>query len=245
MFGLFKKNKVKPIGDIDFASIAVDMHSHVLPSIDDGAKTTDDSIVLIKHLLGLGITKIVATPHIMNDYYRNTPQSIHKALSTLKEALAQQQIQVEIEAAAEYFFEEGFMELIEKDELLTFGNKHVLFEFSFVSPPPVYIPYLQKLKDKGYQPILAHPERYPYFTPDQYKNLKGWGIWFQLNTISLTGYYGPATRKTAEMLVDNNMIDLISSDMHHTRHADALQRSLQMPYLQKLLAGNTLKNNTL
>ena len=245
MFGLFKKDKAKVAQILDFVSIGLDMHSHVLPGIDDGAKTIEDSIVLIKQLMGLGIKKIVATPHIMSDYYRNTPQTIQNALYTLKAALAEQQIDIKLEAAAEYFFEEGFMALIEKDEVLSFGNNCVLFEFSFVSPPPVYIPYLQKLKDKGYQPILAHPERYPYFTPEQYKNLKDWGIWFQLNTISLTGYYSPATRKIAEMLVDNGMIDLISSDMHHIRHADALRHSLEMPYLQKLLADNTLKNNLL
>ncbi|WP_448699749.1 tyrosine-protein phosphatase [Mucilaginibacter sp. AW1-3] len=244
MFGLFKKRRNEQ-PKLNFDSIGVDMHSHVLPGIDDGAKNPQESIELIKVMMSAGIKKIIATPHVMNDYYRNTPQSINNALAVLKAELIKEQIDIPIEASAEYFFDEIFMELVDRNELLPIGKNHILFEFSFVSPPPVFIPTLQKLKDAGYQPILAHPERYPYYTLDQYKNLKAWGCMLQINTISLTGYYGRETKKIAEDLVDNHLVDFISSDMHATRHADAFIKSLEMPYVQRLLADGYLNNKAL
>jgi protein-tyrosine phosphatase len=243
MFGLFKKRQKQP--SLNFDGVGVDMHSHVLPGIDDGAQNPQESIALIRVMMALGIKKIIATPHVMNDYYRNTPESISNALTILKAELIKEEIDIPVEASAEYFFDEIFIDLVEKNNLLPINKKYILFEFSFISPPPVFIPTLQKLKDAGYQPILAHPERYPYYTIGQYKNLKDWGCMLQLNTISLTGYYGPETRKMAEELLDHDLIDFISSDMHATRHADALVRSLNMPYLQGLLADDVLKNKLL
>jgi protein-tyrosine phosphatase len=244
MFGLFKRKSGKERG-LNFDSIGVDMHSHVLPGIDDGAVTVDDSIVLIKAMMDVGIKKIIATPHIMYDYYRNTPETVNNALAILRAELANQQIDIQVEAAAEYFFDEHFIALVDSGNILTMGGKFVLIEFSFISPPPVFIPTLQKLKGAGYQPILAHPERYPYYTLEQYKNIKDWGCLMQINTISLTGYYGKEVKKIAEELIDNNLIDFISSDMHHLRHAEALMNSLNMPYVQKLLRGYPLKNSLL
>ncbi len=243
MFGLFKKREKQP--GLNFDGIGVDMHSHVLPGIDDGAQNPQESIELIRVMMSLGIKKIIATPHVMNDYYRNTPESINNALAVLKAELVKEEIDIPVEASAEYFFDEIFMGLVEKNNLLPINKKYILFEFSFVSPPPVFIPTLQKLKDAGYQPILAHPERYPYYNIGQYKNLKDWGVMLQINTISLTGYYGPETRKAAEELVDHDLVDFISSDMHAKRHSDALERSLKMPYLQGLLADDILKNKYL
>lgn len=244
MFGLFKQ---KARGQaLNFNAIGVDMHSHVLPGIDDGAATVDDSILLIKELMDAGIKKIIATPHIMFDYYRNTPETVNAALNTLKAELAKQEINIPIEAAAEYFFDEHFIELVNSDNFLTIGQgKYILVEFSFVSPPQAFMFVVQKLRSAGIQPILAHPERYPYYKIDELKNLKDWGFLLQINTISLTSYYGKEAKKMAEELVNRNLVDFISSDMHHLRHAEALTHSLKMPHVQKLLKANTLKNNLL
>jgi protein-tyrosine phosphatase len=244
MFGLFKKKPKEPT--LNFNVIGVDMHSHVLPGIDDGAVTVDDSIILIKELIGVGIKKVIATPHVMYDYYRNTPETVNNALAVLKAELLKQQVNIPIEAAAEYFFDEHFIKLVQTGgDLLTIGKKHVLMEFSFVSPPPEFIPTLQKLKQDGYKPILAHPERYPYYKIDDLQNLRDWGFQLQVNTISLTGYYGKETKKMAEDLIDRQLVDFIASDMHHPRHAEALTQALQMPYVQKLLKGYPLKNSLL
>jgi len=242
MLGLFKrKSKLKKEVTFDYGTIKVDMHSHVLPGIDDGAKTPEDSIVLIRKMMDLGIQKIIATPHIMVDYYRNNRETIAGALKILKEELVKENINIEIEAAAEHYFDETFEERIINDNMMVLGGKYVLFEYSFITPPPNAIPVIQRIKDKGYTPVLAHPERYPYLTLEEYKTLHDWCD-FQLNTISLTGYYGKDVKERAEMLVDNMLVDFISSDMHHPRHAAAFKDALRTKYIEKLLFDYPLKN---
>ena len=242
MFSIFKKKKGPKDITFNYDGIKVDMHSHVLPGIDDGAQTVQDSLVLIKSMMDLGIQKVIATPHIMADYYKNTSETINNALETLKQELKKENIDIAVEAAAEHYFDETFEGRIESGNLMIMGDNYVLFEYSFISTPPNYINAIQKLKDKGYKPILAHPERYPYLTPDQYKMLHSWGCDFQLNTISLTGYYGKEAKETAEMLIDNELIDFISSDMHHPRHAAAFEKALHTRYIKKLLFDYPLKN---
>jgi protein-tyrosine phosphatase len=242
MFGFFKKKDRKKNTSFDYSTVMVDMHSHVLPGIDDGAKTPEESIALIRKMMDLGIKKIIATPHIMADYYKNTAETINASLDLLKAELKKENIDIVVEAAAEHYFDETFEARINKKELMTMGDNYVLFEFSFISQPPNAIPVIQKLKDLGYKPILAHPERYPYMELDQFKTLHDWGLSFQLNAISLTGYYGKDAKKLAENLIDRQLIDFISSDMHHLRHAEAFKDALKMPYMEKLLFDYQLKN---
>ncbi len=241
MFEFFKKSEGRKL-TFDYSSLVVDMHSHVLPGIDDGAQTPEESIFLIKRMMEVGIKKIIATPHIMADYYKNTAETITTSLDILKAELEKADINIILEAAAEHYFDETFEGRINEGKLMTMGDNYVLFEFSFISKPPNVIPVIQKLKELGYNPILAHPERYPYMDIEQFRSLREWGLNFQLNTISLTGYYGKEAKKIAENMIDQQMIDFISSDMHHPRHADAFKDALRMPYLEKLLFDYPLKN---
>jgi tyrosine-protein phosphatase YwqE len=246
MFSFFKKKEEKKKEvTYNYSPIVVDMHSHVLPGIDDGAQTPEESIILIKRMMEMGIQKIIATPHIMADYYKNTPETINNALTVLKAELIKEGIDIPVEAAAEHFFDETFEKRIDDDQLMIIGKNYVLFEFSFISAPVNYLDVVQKLRDMGLKPILAHPERYPYLSMEQFRQLRTFGCDFQLNTVSLTGYYGKETRKIAETLVDEQLINFISSDMHHPRHADAMERALGMPYLEKLLFDYSLKNKML
>lgn len=243
MFGFFKKkvNKVTP--GFNYSSIMVDMHSHVLPGIDDGAQNLEESIFLIKSMINVGIKKIIATPHIMVDFYRNTPEIINAALEALKVELKKENIDIEIEAAAEHYFDETFEKRVDEKKLMTMGDKYALFEYSFVSPPPNAFRVIQKMIEwGGYKPVLAHPERYPYMTVEEMANLRSWGCNMQLNTISLTGYYGKEVKRKAESMIDNDIVDFISSDMHHPRHAAAFRDALNFPYLQKVLTNYPLKN---
>ena len=242
MFGLFKKKEKKREITFDFSSIVVDMHSHVLPGIDDGAQNLQESIFLVKQMMALGIKKIIATPHIMVDYYRNTAETINGALEILKAELVKEKLDIEVQAAAEHYFDETFEARVDDGKLMIMGDNYVLFEFSFINKPLNTIPVIQKLRDLGYKPILAHPERYPYMDLEQFKQLHDWGVDFQLNTISLTGYYGREAKKIAEDLIDNQLINFISSDMHHPRHAEAFKNALKMPYLEKVLFDYPLKN---
>lgn len=240
MFGLFKK-KDTPV-TVTYETIAVDMHSHVLPGIDDGAQTPEESIVLIKKMMELGIRKIIATPHVMADYYKNTPETIGNALNILKAELINQNIDIEIEAAAEHYFDETFEGRVNNHKLLTMGDNYALFEFSFINQPINAVEVIMKMIELGYKPILAHPERYSYMNIEQLSNIRSWGCNLQLNTISLTGYFGKDAKKMAEALVDNDMVDFISSDMHHLRHAQAFKDALKTPYVHRLLTNYPLKN---
>jgi protein-tyrosine phosphatase len=244
MFNFFKR-KTSPKEEVTFnyESLMVDMHSHVLPGIDDGAQNVEESIVLVKRMMDMGIKKIIATPHIMADYYKNTPETINNALEILKAELKVQEIDIVVEAAAEHYFDETFETRVNNKKVMTMGGNYALLEFSFVSQPPNAYTVIQKMIEwGGYKPILAHPERYPYMSISQLKNIRLWGCNLQLNTISLTGYYGKDTKRKAEELVDNNLVDFISSDMHNPRHADALRHALKLPYVEKLLFDYPLKN---
>ncbi|WP_442796387.1 tyrosine-protein phosphatase [Pelobium manganitolerans] len=223
------------------------MHSHILPGIDDGAPTVKESILLIKRLQKLGFQKLIATPHIMADYYRNTPDTINRALDLLREELLKQKIDIPVEAAAEYYLDETFENKINAGNLMTMGKNYILFELSYINYPNNIKDIVQKLNDKGLKPILAHPERYPYLygSIENFYKIKEYGCYFQLNTISLTGYYGKATQKIAEDLVENMMIDFVGSDMHHLKHADALEKSLLVPALAQLLDDGALQNKLL
>ncbi len=243
MFDFFKKKEPEKHTLLNYESIIVDMHSHVLPGIDDGAQNVEQSVFLVKKMMELGIKKIIATPHIMVDFYRNTPETINNALEILRAELKRQEIDIEIEAAAEHYFDELFEKLINDLKLMTMGDNFVLFEYSFLEPPPNAFTVIQKMIEWGdYKPILAHPERYSYMSLDAIADLRGWGCNMQLNTISLTGYYGKDVKKKAEHMIDMQLVDFISSDMHHPRHAAAFKDALHLPYLEKILFDYPLKN---
>ena len=243
MFGWFG-HKDKEV-EFNFSNIGVDMHSHILPGIDDGAQNLQQSLILANKFIELGYNKLIATPHIMADYYRNTPEKIYKALDILKDGLSKNNIALTVEAAAEYYVDEAFEKKLSRKELMTFGTNFVLFELSFVNPPQNLIDLLYRIQAAGYVPVLAHPERYPYYgSIENYLQIRDAGCNLQINTISLTGYYGASARQLAEQLTDHHAVDFIGSDMHHPKHAAALKSSLQLPRVQKLLA-EELQNTVL
>ena len=227
----------------NFAAVNADMHSHFIPGIDDGSKTLEESVALIRSMTELGFRKLITTPHIMSDHFRNTREIIFSGLDNLKAKLKQEYITVELDAAAEYYLDDGFLKLLKQGNLLTFGSeKYLLVEVSFMNRPENIAEAAFEMLSRDYKPVLAHPERYPFWAMrfDEYLRLKEMGFLFQLNTNSLAGYYGPDVRKTAEKLVSQNMIDFIGSDTHHERHINALRQSLKSKFLAQLFAGNLL-----
>ena len=242
---LFKKELKLPPADLSV--LHTDMHSHLIPGIDDGAKTIEESLQLIKQLHLLGYKKLITTPHIMSDYYKNTPEIILDGLRKLREALKNESIPVELDAAAEYYLDFDFEAKIEGGELLTFGDNYVLFEVSFMNPPQNLDHIIFKFQTSGYKPVLAHVERYPYWYHDEqvYKKLKDAGVLLQLNIASLTGYYSSQTKKIAEKLINDNMIDLLGTDCHNMNYIKILERSLTGKHLHKVLASGRLLNNRL
>jgi protein-tyrosine phosphatase len=221
----------------DFSSLSTDMHSHLIPGIDDGAKTIEDSLELIRTLHGLGYTKLITTPHIMSDYFRNTPDIIYSGLEEVRAALKENNIPVEISAAAEYYIDDGFVRKLEEEKLMTFGDNYLLVEVSYINPPDNVREILFRAQVLGYKPILAHPERYPFWYRnfDEYRRFHDMGVALQLNLNSLSGYYGPDAKRVAEKLIDMQIISALGTDMHHTKHAEALKRCLSEKSLQKIL----------
>ncbi|MEP7278888.1 MAG: CpsB/CapC family capsule biosynthesis tyrosine phosphatase [Bacteroidota bacterium] len=242
MFSIFKRKY--PSSPVNFSGLQTDMHSHLLPGIDDGAPDTAQSAFLKKGLEDLGYRQFITTPHIMWDLYKNTAATIGQALKNLQ----QENAHGNIRAAAEYFMDDHFDALMDKDEpLLTIGGKRILVEFSFVAPPLNLKEQLFKLQIKGYEPVLAHPERYNYFSGNKalYDDFKSMGCLFQLNLLSLTGYYGKIPQDLANWLIAKNYIDFAGTDLHHERHLEALRKAktIMPPILQLLNSGRLLNTS--
>lgn len=232
-----RKYESEPSPYTDFSSVRTDIHSHLIPGIDDGVQTLDEAMDLLKALRSCGFRKVVTTPHIMSDYFRNTPEIILNGLNAVRSAIGEIGLDIELDAAAEYYLDDAFIKMVDAHEkLLTIGDNYVLFEVSYINPPENIYAVLFELSVQGYIPLLAHPERYPFWygKPSVYEKLRECGAKFQLNTNSLVGYYGPAAKKCAEFLIDQSMIDFIGSDMHGTRHLEALRKVPQEKYFRKL-----------
>ena len=224
----------------------VDIHSHLLPGIDDGASTIEDTAKLIKGLEEIGIKKFITTPHVMSDIWKNTAKQIEDKKNNTLQSLNIPNIQERLKAAAEYMIDSEFRELLINEPLLTLKENYVLVEISYLSPPIQLYDILFELQVAGYQPILAHPERYNFYhhaSLEEYKKLKKVGCLFQLNMLSTTGYYGQNVAKTSNSLLKEGLIDFIGSDIHHTRHLDALQKKIVVKnheYLTPIFQNNSI-----
>ena len=218
-------NDLPPPGNANWAFLGADMHSHFIPGIDDGAKTIDDSLVLLRAMKDMGYNTIITTPHVMSDYYPNTTQMIQSGLLTIQNALKENNIDLSVRAAAEYYIDEHFIKLLETEPLLTIYEKEVLVEFSMLYEPPMLLDVIFKMQSAGYRPIIAHPERYLFFHKDftRYRLLKDRGCMLQLNMLSIAGYYGRNIKMIAEDLLKKGMYDYCGSDMHHEKHAAVLK----------------------
>lgn len=232
---------------VDFSLVGADMHSHLIPGIDDGVKTLEESISLIKKMSELGYKKLITTPHVMSDYFKNNKEIIYSGLETVRAAVKSEGIPIEIEAAAEYMYDDGFVKKVASGDLLTFGNNYLLIELGYYFPPERFFDVIFDLKTSGINPILAHPERYVYWheSPDVYETLHDREILMQINLPSLSGYYAPQIKKVAEMLIDKNFVDFVGTDLHNHVYFDQIVKAAHSSSLAKLIEKGTLKNNTL
>ena len=221
-----------------FPLFKTDIHSHLLPGLDDGVKTFEEAESIIKLFQETGFSKAITTPHIMNDYYRNTPSGINAKAEALRAHLKKVNISFKIECAAEYYLDEMLMHLLSTDSaLLTFGGKYILFETNTFAEPMMLDDFIFQLKIKGYQPVLAHPERYQYLQKNfgRVEDLINRGVLFQVNSLSFTGYYSKAIQKVANQIVENRMAHFLGSDCHTVRHAELLKKAVHHKYFQKAL----------
>ena len=216
--------------------LTVDLHSHLIPEIDDGAKSWDESIALVTALSQLGYKKIITTPHIIHDYYPNTISVITKGVQKLNALLSEKNINVIVEPGAEYFIDEHFAKQAKaSSEFLTFGDNYILIETPFVNKPIFLEEVIFNLQSKGLKPILAHPERYAYLTqnPDLLDQLISNGVYMQVNINSLTGYYSKEAHLFAKKLIASNKIHFLATDLHNHKHLEQLKKTIKSRLFQK------------
>ncbi|MCB0493997.1 MAG: capsular biosynthesis protein [Cyclobacteriaceae bacterium] len=233
MFSFFKqKNQVR------LAPLETDIHSHLLPHLDDGVKSMEESGQLIRQFIDLGYKKIITTPHVMNDFYRNEPNDILEKLELLRQHLKSENINIPIEAAAEYYLDESLIERINKGEkLLTFGSNYLLFETNFLTEPFQLKEFIFSVTTLGYKPVLAHPERYQYLvnTFEKVEDLKNRGVLFQINIPSIIGAYSKPIQKLTIQLIEKGWVDFLGSDCHNQIHMNILKEAFRNKYLKRAL----------
>jgi protein-tyrosine phosphatase len=224
----------------------IDFHNHLLPGIDDGSPDIETSVFLANGLVDLGFTKFICSPHIISDTHPNTPESINKSAILLNNYASSVNFNMHFDYIAEYMIDDVFYsQLKKKIPFLTFDSKKILTEFSYIQKPN-YLEYITfELQVQGYEPILAHPERYVYYhnNLEFYQYLKDLGFYFQLNLLSLTPYYGKNIQKIANHLLKKGMYDFICTDLHHERHLQALQDFFSAEDLQDLYKSPGIKNH--
>lgn len=225
MISIFKKKQY--LRDL-IPTNYVDIHSHILPGIDDGAKTIEDSKFLLENMIEFGFSKIITSPHTIENIWNNTPETISKALAYTKENLVDLTEKVNLKTASEYILDDYFLSLIKEEKVLTIKDNFVLVEMSYINPPIHLFDIVFEMQLAGYIPVLAHPERYMFYHNNfsQYKKLKKAGCYFQMNLLSSTGYYGKEVAKTSDELLKKNMINFVGSDFHHKHHIESFSKPI-------------------
>ena len=241
----FKKWFEKPLDPICFDCLKTDMHSHLIPAIDDGATSLEESINMIKVLHELGFQKVITTPHVMNDFYKNTSKTILGGLELVRTELQKQNISVEIEAAAEYYLDYEFEEKIKAGNLLTFSDNYILVETSFLEAPPNFKKMIFQLQLEGYKVILAHPERYSFMNMEDYEDLQSRSVFMQLNLLSLIGHYGTDVQNKANMMIEKELINFVGTDCHNMGHANIYEKCQTTKAWHHLVESGKLLNHTL
>ena len=222
MFSFFTKKQYL----IDHLEGFVDIHNHILPGIDDGAKTVEDSLALIKGFAEFGVTDFICTPHIMENYYPNTPETVNKALSLLHNALKINDLShVHVRAAAEHMIDAGFEGRLEEHKIMPLADNYILIEMSYLQPSLNLFDMVEKISENKLYPILAHPERYSFLHKkfQAYQDYKEKGLLMQLNLLSLSKYYGEDVQKTGYKLLEGGLIDFLGTDVHNENQLKALE----------------------
>jgi tyrosine-protein phosphatase YwqE len=237
----------KKSSSVDLSWLQTDMHSHLLPGIDDGSPDMSASLQLIRGLKELGYKKIITTPHVLWEIYPNTRETIVNKQQEVQKEIEAAGIDIEFRAAAEYFIDDHFAgQLKNKVPLLTISANLVLVEFSMVNMPMDLQEVLFEMQLQNYQPILAHPERYSFLLrkKEVFDELKNAGCLFQLNLLSLSGHYGEGIQQLAESLLKKGYYDYAGTDLHHHRHLSLLQ-NLPSAAVKKLQDTGLIKNHLL
>lgn len=242
MLNWLRKDSNKAEGILPF----IDIHSHLLPGLDDGVQSFEEAEAVILQFQKLGYKKLITTPHVMSDFFKNTNEIIHAKHKELNQWLSSKNIQVEIQPAAEYYLDEELIKKIESDSpLLTFGKNYLLFEMNFMNEPLNLKEFIFLATTKGYRLVLAHPERYMFIQSNfsKVEDLLNRGLLLQLNVSSISGYYSKAAQVIAQKLIDKGWVHLLGSDCHNLQHIQLLEETRNTKYFQKAISLPLLNNS--
>ncbi|MDR1097003.1 MAG: hypothetical protein LBL57_02605 [Tannerella sp.] len=224
-----------------------DIHCHLLPGVDDGIKTYEDAVKTLRWLKEKGVRRMYLTPHVMSDLRKNTRTYLMEQFDAFIKRLNEEKVEdiPELKPGAEYMLEAAF-EKHREEGLLTYADRHVLVETSYMLPPAGFTRILETLMEDGYSPVLAHPERYRYMEDRDYRYLKNQGVLFQLNYLSLTGAYGQYAKEKGTKLLKNGYCDYAGSDFHHLkRHENSFAAKILTKKQRLALKGLFENNNRL
>lgn len=211
MWWFAKQKKVDIIAE-GWLEGMTDIHCHLVPAVDDGSRSLDETRQLIEAMRSIGIQRIITTPHIYRRYPHNDSSTLQQELERLLPDLSD--LGVPLMLGAEYMLDEGFEAHLAKP-LLTLGtSKYLLVETSFVGAPLDLFRLIQQVISAGAIPMLAHPERYLYMDDRMYDQLRGAGCAFQLNLFSLTGMYGEQVQRRAQQLLERGVYSFVGTDTH-------------------------------
>ncbi|GHE38999.1 tyrosine-protein phosphatase [Sphingobacterium griseoflavum] len=242
MFSIF--NRKRRYNDLSW--MAVDMHTHVLPGLDDGSTSVADSTAMITRMHQLGIVQFYGTPHVQQDIYPNDNEAILSAYRQLEDVPVLKNIYIDY--AAEYTVEQAFLQQISHtaDSLLPLAGRYILIGMSYVSESPDIVAVINALTQKGYTPMLANVERYVYYHQDMspLKKFKDLGCLLQVGLLSCYGYYGSKEKQVVKSLLDQGLIDLLATDIHYERHVKAIEHFVGKQDLSTYFAAK-IKNKTL
>ena len=245
MLNWFSKKKEEELSPLNFSILKTDIHSHFIPGIDDGSPDMETSILLIKKMQELGYSKVITTPHVMSDFYKNSSETILKGLAAVRSELKLQNINMDINAAAEYYLDFDFEQKIGKEKFLTFGDNYILVELSFMQVPNNLFDIVFKLQMEGYKVVLAHPERYGYYNQEDYDSLIIRGVLLQINLLSLIGYYSPQIQQKTKELIAKNQVSFVGTDCHNMNHAELYEKCQTKKAWHDLVNSGKLLNATL
>ena len=245
MLKWFSKKKEQECEPLNFSVLKTDIHSHFIPGIDDGSPDMETTIALIEKMQALGFEKIITSPHVMSDFYQNSSEIILKGLADVRKELKAKNINMEIDAVAEYYIDYEFEQKIGKEKFLTFGDNYILVELSFMQAPRNLFEIIFKLQLEGYKVVLAHPERYNYYTMKDYEDFISRGVILQINFLSLIGYYSPQVKKKTESLINSSMVSLVGTDCHNMNHAELYKKCQTQKAWHDLVNSGKLLNATL
>lgn len=221
----------------------IDIHSHLLPAIDDGATDLSSTERLVNSFQEMGFSQFITTPHISHYIWNNSREKIIDNYNETKHFLEKRNIKTPFKAAAEYFMDDWFETHLQNEKLLTLKDNYVLVEMSYLNAPIQLYKILFDLQVAGYIPVLAHPERYLFYHKNfnEYDKLKKAGCRFQLNLLAVVGYYGTEVTKIANQLLKKGMYDFTGTDVHHKNHITALNQKIKTDNISVLK--ETIENN--